>query len=155
MADDAIVVALASDHRGVKTRKRLAKVLTDAGYRIEDHGTDDDEPCDYPDFAARVSRRISDGTVQRGVLICGTGIGMAMVANKFPGVRAAACYDEVIVEISRRHNDVNVLCLPGDLIGGRPIGDVVLMWLRTAFDGGRHKVRLEKLGDVERGNGLK
>ena len=147
-------IAIASDHRGVRARRRLAKTLADEGYDAIDLGAEDDTPSDYPDFAEAVATKISRGEVDRGILICGTGIGMAMVANKFSGVRAAACYDEVIVEISRRHNDVNVLCLPGDLIGDRPIDDVVLLWLRTQYEGGRHCNRLQKIDSIESRNGL-
>jgi len=96
-----------------------------------------------------VAKRVADGLVERGILICGTGFGMAIVANKFKGVRAAACCDEVMAEMCRRHNDVNVLCLPGDLIGDRPVGDLVRIWLATEFEGGRHSRRLEKIAGIE------
>ena len=142
-------VAIASDHRGFKLKQRLVQSLRDAGIDIVDTGTCDDAACDYPDFACPVAHQVSEGRVQRGILICGTGIGMSIVANKFRGVRAASCHDEVMVEISRRHNDVNVLCLAGDLVGTRDITETVLMWLRTDFDGGRHESRIQKIGQVE------
>jgi ribose 5-phosphate isomerase B len=144
-----INIAIGSDHRGVKIKQRLVQSLGAAGYTVFDAGTQTEDPCDYPDFAHVVAQRVSEGSSDRGVLICGTGIGMAIVANKFPGVRAASCYDEVLVEVSRRHNDVNVLCLAGDLIGDRPIDETVLMWLRTEFDGGRHQSRVDKIREVE------
>jgi ribose 5-phosphate isomerase B len=143
-------ISFASDHRGVAIKGRLVQRLNDAGYEVFDEGTDGDEAVDYPDFAEIVAGKVSRGEVDRGILICGTGIGMAIAANKFPGVRAASCYDEVMVELSRRHNDVNVLCLPGDLIGDRPIDDLVLMWLRTEFEGGRHNRRVKKIQKIER-----
>jgi len=144
-------IAIASDHRGVKIKNRLIQSLTAAGYEVFDQGTDSDQPVDYPDYARVVAEKVSRGEAERGVLICGTGIGMSIAANKFDGVRAASCYDEVMVEMSRRHNDVNVLCLPGDLIGDRPVDDLVKMWLKTEFDGGRHLQRIEKIADLEHG----
>lgn len=143
-------VSIGSDHRGVHIKSRLIQSLSTAGFHVSDEGTDSDKSCDYPDFAVHVARKVSGGDADRGILICGTGIGMAIAANKFAGVRAASCYDEVMVEMSRRHNDVNVLCLPGDMIGDRPIDELVLMWLQTEFDGGRHAVRLEKISKLEK-----
>lgn len=142
-------VGLASDHRGVHIKARLVRCLTHEGYEVFDAGTDSSEPVDYPDYAIEIARRIACGELDRGILICGTGIGMSIVANKFPGVRAAPCYDEVMVEMSRRHNDVNVLCLPGDLIGERPVDDLVLMWLSTEFEAGRHGTRVDKITELE------
>lgn len=142
-------VSIGSDHRGVHIKGRLIQSLASAGFNVSDEGTDSDKSCDYPDFAVVVARKVSSGDADRGILICGTGIGMAIAANKFAGVRAAPCYDEVMVEMSRRHNDVNILCLPGDMIGDRPIDEMVLMWLQTEFDGGRHASRLEKISKLE------
>lgn len=143
-------ISIASDHRGVKIKSRLIQSLAAAGFTVIDEGTDTDQSVDYPDFAKQVAAKVSTGNVDRGILICGTGIGMAITANKFPGVRAASCYDEVMVEMSRRHNDLNVLCLPGDMIGDRSIDDLVLMWLQTDFDGGRHRKRVEKIESIEK-----
>lgn len=143
-------ISLGSDHRGVQIKARLIQSLKEHSYEISDEGTFGESSVDYPDFAEIVARRVSCGEADRGILICGTGIGMAITANKFAGVRAAPCYDEVMVEMSRRHNDVNVLCLPGDLIGERSIDDLVLRWLQTDFDGGRHADRLEKIGKIEK-----
>ncbi|MEO1619031.1 MAG: ribose 5-phosphate isomerase B, partial [Planctomycetota bacterium] len=131
-------IALGSDHRGVHIKAKLVQTLQEKGFEILDEGTFGDASVDYPDFAEAVARRVSQAQADRGILICGTGIGMAITANKFCGVRAAPCYDEVMVEMSRRHNDINVLCLPGDLIGDRSIDDLVLRWIQTEFDGGRH-----------------
>ena len=148
-----MTICLGSDHRGVQIKARLLQALASAGFQVIDEGTDTECAVDYPDVARIVARKVSAGDAQRGILICGTGIGMAIAANKFKGVRAAACYDEVMVEMSRRHNDVNVLCLPGDLIGERPIDELVLMWLQTEFDGGRHAGRVEKIDEIERNTG--
>ena len=145
-----LAIAIGSDHRGVHIKSRLVQALVAAGYTVIDDGTDSDDAVDYPDYAQHVARRVSVGEADRGILICGTGIGMSIVANKFEGVRAASCYDEVMVEMSRRHNDVNVLCLPGDMIGERPVDELVLMWLQTEFDGGRHEVRVKKISDMEK-----
>jgi len=143
-------ICIGSDHRGVHIKSRLIQALKAKSFEVIDEGTHGDESVDYPDFAEAVARHVSGGKVERGILICGTGIGMAITANKFAGVRAAACYDEVMVEMSRRHNNVNVLCLPGDLIGERSIDELVLMWLQTEFDGGRHANRIEKIERIER-----
>ncbi|MEC7678517.1 MAG: ribose 5-phosphate isomerase B [Planctomycetota bacterium] len=143
-------IAIASDHRGLKIKNRLIQSLQASGYQLLDQGTDSDQPVDYPDYARIVAEKVSKGEAERGILICGTGIGMSIAANKFEGVRAASCYDEVMVEMSRRHNDVNILCLPGDLIGDRSVDDLVKMWLKTEFDGGRHLQRIEKITELER-----
>ena len=142
-------VCLGSDHRGVHIKSRLIQALEQSEYEIIDAGTDSDQPVDYPDFASRVAEQVGNGQADRGILICGTGIGMAITANKFPGIRAASCHDEVMVEMSRRHNDVNILCLPGDLIGDRPVDEMVIMWLQTEFEGGRHENRVQKIGVIE------
>ncbi len=145
-----LTICLGSDHRGVQIKARLIQALTAAGFEVVDEGTDSESAVDYPDIARPVAEKVSRGEAQRGILICGTGIGMAIAANKFKGVRAAACYDEVMVEMSRRHNDVNVLCLPGDLIGERAVDELVLMWLQTEFDGGRHASRVDKIEQIEK-----
>ncbi|MEL6105140.1 MAG: ribose 5-phosphate isomerase B [Planctomycetota bacterium] len=142
-------ISIGSDHRGVQVKSRLIQSLEANSFDVSDEGTHGDSSVDYPDFAEMVARRVSCGDAERGILICGTGIGMAITANKFSGVRAAACYDEVMVEMSRRHNNVNVLCLPGDLIGERSVDDLVLMWLQTDFDGGRHAERVLKIEKIE------
>ena len=145
-------ISLGSDHRGVQIKARLIQSLQANSFETFDEGTFGDNSVDYPDFAEAVARRVSTGEADRGILICGTGIGMAITTNKFAGVRAAPCYDEVMVEMSRRHNDVNILCLPGDLIGDRSIDDLVLRWLQTDFDGGRHASRLAKIEQIEKQN---
>ena len=142
-------VTIASDHRGVLIKGRLIQALQAFGFTVSDEGTDSEKSVDYPDFAQQVAMKVSSGEADRGILICGTGIGMAITANKFPRVRAASCYGEVMVEMSRRHNDVNVLCLPGDMIGDRPVDELVLMWLNTKFDGGRHAERVKKITEIE------
>ncbi|MEE3370973.1 MAG: ribose 5-phosphate isomerase B [Planctomycetota bacterium] len=143
-------IAIGSDHRGWQVKARLIKMLQDAGHEMVDLGTNSSDSVDYPDIAAAVSSRVSEGAVERGILICGTGIGMSISANKFPGVRAATCQDAFVAEMSRRHNDVNVLCLGGDLLGERLVDDLVDIWLKTEFEGGRHGRRIDKIGHLER-----
>src|SRR5262245_12986056 len=142
-------IAIASDHRGYHLKEKVISLLKAKGHEVVDDGPATDESVDYPDFAALVASKVSDGSVDRGILICGTGLGMAIAANKFPRVRAAACSDEVTAELSRRHNDLNVLCLSGDLLSSRTTERVVEIWMQTEFEGGRHKRRLEKIIELE------
>ncbi len=142
-------ISIGSDHRGVHIKARLIASLVAAGHEVMDLGTEGESSVDYPDFASAVCRRVAQGESERGILICGTGIGMAIAANKFKGVRAANCYDQVMAELCRRHNNVNVLCLPGDLIGDGPVDELVNVWLSTEFEAGRHERRLDKIVRIE------
>jgi ribose 5-phosphate isomerase B len=146
-------VAVGCDHRGVNVKQRVLELLQAFGQEAIDLGTDDHHEVDYPDIAALVAHKVSTGEVDRGVLICGTGVGMCIVANKFPGVRAAPCHDELSVEIARRHNDLNVLCLSGEILGERNVDRLVELWLRTKFEGGRHARRVQKIAEFEQHNG--
>ncbi|HTN74034.1 MAG TPA: ribose 5-phosphate isomerase B [Pirellulaceae bacterium] len=147
-------ISIGSDHRSFHVKAKLIQLLQQWGHEVIDEGAFDSQSVDYPDIAAIVSRKVSAHEVDRGVLICGTGIGMAIVANKFAGVRAAPCHDEVTAEMSRRHNDVNVLCLSADLLGERRIDRMVELWLRTEFEGGRHARRVDRIGDFEKEGGV-
>ncbi len=142
-------IAIGSDHRGVAARKRLIGLLQRLGNEVIDCGSDGDQAVDYPDIAADVARRVSDATVERGILLCCTGVGMAIAANKLPGVRAATCHDEVTAEMSRRHNDLNVLCLSAELIGSDVQEKIIRTWLSTPFEGGRHARRVAKIAALE------
>ncbi len=142
-------IAIGSDHRGYPIRSKVIELLEKLGHVPEDVGTFTPSACDYPDIAALVSRKVGSGEVDRGILICGTGLGMCIAANKFPGVRAAPCHDDVTAEMSRRHNDTNILCLPADLLGERLIDRMIELWLNTPFDGGRHQRRIEKIRKLE------
>ena len=142
-------VAVASDHRGVRVKGQILSQLTDLGHEGVDYGPEDTGSVDYPDYAAKVGAAISNGEVDRGVLICGTGMGMCIAANKFPGVRAVTCHDDVTAEMSRRHNDANVMCLSADLLGERLLGRIVEIWLQTEFEAGRHQRRVEKIAGIE------
>ena len=146
-------IAVGSDHRGVELRAKLIGFINELGQEAIDMGTGGDDEVDYPDVAALVGRQVANNEVDRGILICGTGVGMCIAANKIPGVRAAPCHDDITAEISRRHNDLNVLCLSGDLMGEKLADRLVEIWLNTPFDGGRHARRNEKIVSLESRNG--
>lgn len=146
-------IAVGSDHRGVNLRSKIVDLLRNLGQEVVDVGSYDDQSVDYPDIAALVARKVSKGEVDRGILICGTGLGMTIAANKFPGVRAAPCHDDLTAEMSRRHNDLNVLCLSGDILGERLVDRLVDIWLKTEFEAGRHERRVRKIAELEQLNG--
>ena len=138
-------IAIGSDHRGYQVKNKIVEFLRGKSHEIEDVGTFGNEAVDYPDVAAVVGQKVGAREVDRGILICGTGIGMCIVANKYPGVRAASCYDDLTAEMSRRHNDLNVLCLSADMLGEKLIDRMLDIWLTTEFEGGRHARRVEKI----------
>jgi ribose 5-phosphate isomerase B len=138
-------IAIGSDHRGYEAKRRIITLLNKLGHAIVDVGTTGPESVDYPDFAFRVAEAVGRGQVDRGILLCGTGIGMCVAANKVKGVRAAPCHDSITAEMSRRHNDSNVLCLSADLLGDELIDRMVRIWLETEFEEGRHARRVEKI----------
>jgi ribose 5-phosphate isomerase B len=143
-------IAVGTDHRGYQIRSKVIELVERLGHEVEDVGTFSSEAVDYPDIAAQVSRRVSQGEADRGILVCGTGLGMCIAANKFQGIRAAACHDDLTAEMSRRHSDANVLCLSADLLGERLINRMIELWLSTPFEGGRHAQRIEKMAELER-----
>lgn len=143
-------IAIGSDHRGTDLRRVVVEFLVNEGHEVNDVGVNDKNAIDYPDIAADVARMISFQTVHRGILICGTGVGMCVVANKFHGVRATPCSNDITAELSRRHNDANVLCLSGDMLGERACLSLIRKWLTTDFEGGRHQVRLAKILNIEK-----
>ena len=138
-------VAVGSDHRGFGVKAKLVELVARLGHDVEDVGCYSAESVDYPDVAAIVGQKIGGG-----ILVCGTGIGMCIAANKFAGVRAAPCHDDLTAELSRRHNDLNVLCLSADLLGEKLIDRMVEIWLSTPFEAGRHARRVEKIADLEK-----
>ena len=144
-----MLVAVGTDHRGFGIKSKLIQYLGELNHDVSDEGTHDDASVDYPDIASKVSRKVSGGLADRGILICGTGVGMAITANKFRGVRAAAIQDEVTAEVCRRHNDLNVLCLSADMLSERQLERIVELWLKTEFEGGRHSRRIEKIKEIE------
>lgn len=143
-------IAVGADHRGFSIHNKVVELLKRLGHEVVDVGTFGEDPVDYPDVAAAVARLVSEGQVERGILICGTGLGMCIAANKFPNVRAAPCHDDLTAEMSRRHNDLNVLCLSADMLGERLIDRMIEIWLNTPFEGGRHARRVEKIARLER-----
>lgn len=145
-------IAIGSDHRGYMAKERLKGLLSDLGYDVEDFGTDSPKSFDYPDVALPVAKAVAQGKVERAILLCGTGLGVSISANKVCGVRAALCHDELTAQMSRQHNDANVLCLPADLIGEALMRRIVEVWLETAFEGGRHARRVLKIMEIEKEN---
>ena len=142
-------IVIGSDHRGFDAKRRLAATIRELGHEVHDAGTLSADSCDYPDFAYEVAGRVGRAESDRGILVCGTGIGMCIAANKVRGVRAAACQDSITAEMSRRHNDANVLCLSADLLGEELMSQMVRIWLDTPFEGGRHARRVEKITKIE------
>ncbi len=145
-------ISVGSDHRGFAIRSKVIELLKQLGHEVEDVGTFTPDAVDYPDIASLVAPKVSRGEIDRGILVCGTGLGMCIAANKFPGVRAAPCHDDLTAEMSRRHNDTNILCLSADLLGERLIDRMIELWLSTPFEGGRHARRVAKIGELEQEN---
>jgi ribose 5-phosphate isomerase B len=142
-------VVIGSDHHGLVLREKIASQLNEQGHTVQDLGTCSTESVDYPDIASQVASAVGAGTADRGILICGSGIGMAIAANKVKGVRAAPCYDERTAVMSRSHNDLNVLCMSDDMVGhGRNLR-IVDLWMNAEFEGGRHQRRVEKITQLE------
>lgn len=142
-------IAVGTDHRGFEIREHVVNMVRSLGHEVIDLGTFSPEGVDYPDIAAAVGGKVRDGEVDRGILICGTGLGMCIAANKIRGVRAAPCYNDVAAEISRRYNDANVLCLSADLVGERRLDRIIEVWLNTPFEGGPHADRVAKITELE------
>jgi ribose 5-phosphate isomerase B len=143
-------VALGADHAGWELKEALKAWLMDAGHQVLDFGTHGPDSVDYPDYALQVAEAVTVGKVERGVLVCGTGIGMTIAANKVPGIRAALCGDVFTARMSREHNDANVLALAGRLTGRETGLEILRAWLDTPFAGGRHARRVDKIGEMER-----
>jgi len=144
------MIAIGSDHGGFDLKEKIKTFLIERKIEIEDLGTVTRESVDYPDYGIKVSKLVSEGKAERGILVCGTGIGMSIVANKFPRVRAALCHDSYSARMSREHNDSNVLILGGRVIGDELALEIVKVWLEASFSGGRHKNRLEKIEEIEK-----
>lgn len=142
-------VALGSDHAGLAMKSEITPVLDELEIEWEDFGTKCEDSCDYPDYGEKVADAVSKGRADRGILICGTGIGMSIVANKFPGVRAALCSEDYSAKMSRLHNDANVLVLPGRIIDANTARNIVKTWFKTDFEGDRHQRRLDKIKAIE------
>lgn len=143
-------IAIGSDHRGFAAKERTKAVVSARGYEVLEFGATDANSYDYPDAAYPTACAVRDGKADLGILFCGSGIGMCIVANKVRGVRGALCHDELTAEMARRHNDANVLCLPADLLGEELMRRIIEVWLNTSFEGGRHQRRVDKITDYEK-----
>jgi len=149
-----VKIAISCDHRGVGVQSLLTQQIQDAGHELIDAPTctTPNDGCDYPDMAWGVANAVSEGRADRGILICGSGIGMCIAANKVKGIRAALVHDDISAEMARRHNDSNIVCLSADLLGQPLIRKIVQIWLSTPFEGGRHARRVNKITAIENGD---
>lgn len=143
------MIAIGSDHGGYLLKEEIKKHLKEKGYEFKDFGTDSTASCDYPVYAEKVCRAVQSGECEKGILICGTGIGMSMCANKCKGIRAAVCGDHFSAEFTRKHNNANVLCLGARVIGAGVAMQLVDIFLTTEYEGGRHEKRVEMMMQLE------
>lgn len=143
-------IAIGCDHGGLHLKQEIKELLSTLGHEVEDFGTHSTESCDYPDIAEPVAHAVVDGAADRGILICGTGIGIGIAANKIAGVRAALCHDTFSAHASREHNNANILTMGERVIGPGLAKDIVTIWLNTEFEGGRHARRVEKISALEK-----
>ncbi|HJM82453.1 MAG TPA: ribose 5-phosphate isomerase B [Nitrospinota bacterium] len=144
---------MASDHAAWELKQKIKKRLIDLGYEVEDMGPAGTEPVDYPDFAMKVAQAVSQNKIEKGMLLCGTGIGMSIAANKFSGVRATLVYDNYTAKMSRLHNNSNILVIGGRTTDEETAYDILETWLEAEYEGGRHDRRINKISDMEKGNG--
>lgn len=143
-------IAVGNDHAGLRLKQDVLEFLKQLGHQVADMGIAGTEPVDYPDFAREVCVAVTGGQADLGILICGTGLGMAIAANKVPGIRAVTCTDTFTARCSREHNDANVLCLGERVIGSGVARDIVATWLSAGFLGGRHQRRVDKIAQIEK-----
>ena len=144
-----MTIAIGCDHAGVELKKEILSLLDNIHIEHIDYGTNSPESVDYPDFGEKVSEAVSSGKMEKGILICGTGIGMSIVANKFPGVRASLCNELFTAKMSRLHNDANILVIGGRIVGKDLAKEIIKTWVSTPFEGERHSRRLEKISRIE------
>jgi ribose 5-phosphate isomerase B len=143
-------VVVGSDHAGYELKEAIKKVFKDDGIEFIDLGTlNSDDSVDYPDYAAAVARKVASGDCERGVIVCGTGVGVAIAANKVKGIRAANCNEVVTARFSRQHNDANILTIGSRIVGSEVAKEILKVWLTTDFEGGRHATRVEKIHQIE------
>ncbi|NOZ64605.1 MAG: ribose 5-phosphate isomerase B [Caldiserica bacterium] len=147
---DDKIIGIASDHAGFPLKEFLKGLLVNWDYKVVDLGCNSEDSVDYPDFAYPLARKVTEGKIPRGILICGTGIGMSIAANKVKGIRAALCWDECTARMSRNHNDANILCLGGRTLTPKQAEQILKVWLEESFLGGNHKRRLDKISKIER-----
>lgn len=144
-------IAIGSDHAGFEMKEKIKSFLRDSKYDFKDFGTDSEKSVDYPDFALKVARAVAKKEFERGILFCGTGLGMSIAANKIPGIRAVPCYDTEAARLSREHNDANILAIGARMIDVEKAKEIIKVWLETDFLGERHLRRVEKIRDMEKG----
>lgn len=147
-----MIIPIASDHAGYEAKEKVKEMLEELGHMPVDFGTHSEESVDYPDFAVQVSEKVNEGEHDQGILICGSGQGMCMTANKYEHIRAALVYDKNSARMTRQHNNANILCLPGRQLEDDQLKEIVSTWLNTDFDGGRHERRINKIQDLTKNN---
>ncbi|MDR0908116.1 MAG: ribose 5-phosphate isomerase B [Rikenellaceae bacterium] len=138
-------IGIAADHAGFQTKEYLVGYLASQGWEVFDFGCYSEEPCDYPDVGHPLAEAVASGEFERGISVCGSGVGISIVVNKHRGIRGALCWEPTIVELCRRHNDANILCLPGRFMDNATAEECVRLFLTTEFEGGRHQTRIDKI----------
>jgi len=146
------MIALGSDHGGYKLKEEIKKYLDEIGIEYKDFGTDSEERCDYPEFAEKVAKAVQAKECEKGILVCGTGFGVSIVANKFKGIRCASCWNEEVAKLLKAHNNANVIALPGRFINTSQAIVILRAWIATEFMGGRHQERLQMIENIEKEN---
>lgn len=142
-------IGIGNDHAAVDMKFEIVKYLEESGYEVVNFGTDTNDSCDYPVYGEKVARAVANGEVDRGILICGTGVGISLAANKVKGIRAAVCSESVTARFSRLHNDANILAFGARIVGAETAKDMVNVWLNTEFEGGRHQRRVDLIMKIE------
>ncbi|MGF1670535.1 MAG: ribose 5-phosphate isomerase B [Balneolaceae bacterium] len=143
-----MIIPIASDHAGYEAKEITKKLLEKLGYMPVDFGTHSPDSVDYPDFAVQVAKKVNNSEYASGILLCGSGQGMCMTANKFPNIRAALAYSPEVADLSRRHNDANILCMPGRELNETEIEEILMAWFNSEFEGGRHERRIKKINTL-------
>ena len=146
------LISIASDHGGFSLKLDIVSFLYELGYEVKDMGPKNQKSVDYPDYGIRIAQVVTQNTGSRGILICGTGIGMSIVVNRFPGIRGTLCSDLYTAKLCREHNDSNILIMGGRIVGHGLAREIVSVWLNTPFDGGRHQKRLDKINQLDKSN---
>ena len=146
------LISIASDHGGFSLKLDIVSFLNELGYEVKDMGPKNQKSVDYPDYGVRIAQVVTQNTGSRGILICGTGIGMSIVVNRFPGIRGTLCSDLYTAKLCREHNDSNILIMGGRIVGHGLAREIVSVWLNTPFDGGRHQKRLDKINQLDKSN---
>ncbi len=142
-------IAIASDHGGFDLKESVIAHLLNTGWEVDDLGPHDGESVDYPDYGIKLAEAVAERKVERGIVICGTGIGMSIVVNRYPGIRGTLCSDVFTAKLCREHNDSNILIMGGRVIGRGLAAEIVNTWLNTPFEGGRHQRRLDKINQID------